>query len=176
MPDTSRIEQWLDQLPEEEIQRELNELQEQMTHLTQEIAKRREVLELKQRWRDWYQVSFSQGSPTATVEGLTEGGPAEFVPAVVILPPTGGIRERVLRVMDRRPDKEEWAVPELREALIANGWMADDDKALRSLVSALSRMTKEGRLERVRHGHYRSAVQSGMTALQSLLGDEGPSE
>ncbi len=164
MAGTSKIEEWLEALPEEEIQRELDEFQAELTRISAEVNKRREILEMKKRWREFYGVKFGQDS----TEPLTTNDEPPVTGDLTERPRS--IRAAVLRVMATDPAKNEWAVQELREALVQREWMADTPKALRSLLSALSRMTSEEELERVRQGIYRTAVQEA--ALQ-VFSDQG---
>jgi hypothetical protein len=161
------LEEWLDALPEAEIQRELDDLQAQLNHLSFEVNKRREVLEMKKRWREFYGVKSPESEPAANEAAVD----AELT---VTMDRPASIRESVLRAMASEPAKAEWSIQDIRIALVEREWMEDAKWALRSLLAALSRMTSDGDLQRVRRGVYRPAVQE--TALQTFADQGGASD
>ncbi len=149
----SKIEEWFASLPEEDIQREMDEWEERMREANIEYNKRREILDLKRRWREAYAVR----APAATDASKTE-------PTLFPERPSS-IRESVLQVIASDPMKATWTASELKDALVERGWMTNDQKSMRSLQSALSRMQAEGKIARVRHGVYRSAALAAAQAL-----------
>jgi hypothetical protein len=156
MSSPSNIEQWLDSLPEEVIQREMDEWEARLHEANVEFSKRREILDLKRRWRETYRRSPQPDTAPSPIEG--EGSLFPERPS--------SIRESVLRVFAAAPAKETWTTPEIAALLIERGWMESNEKSIRSLQSALSRMRSEGDVVRVRHGVYRSAAQA--TAAQAF--------
>jgi hypothetical protein len=156
------IEAWLDSLPEEVIQREMDEWEARMRQANIEYSKRREILELKRRWRESYGVSFEERG-------------SEDKPESTLFPERpSSIRESVLQVMVIDPLRI-WNTRELTDALVERGWMENDEKSVRSLQSALSRMQAEGLIIRVRHGHYKSvaSVFAEQAAAEQALSEQG---
>ena len=170
MDGRSVLERWLDELPEEEIQREMDEWEARMHEANAEYAKRREILDLKRRWRERYGVPSipPPGPPCMTwVEPL--GAPRCFLSA------RRASAQSVLQVLAAEPSDRTWSTPQIRDALVGRGWMEDDDKSMRSLQSALSRMKAEGRIIRVRHGVYKSAaVAAALTAAALDAASDSP--
>ena len=166
MPDQSIIEQWLDELPEDQIQQELDDLTRQMDALVLEIQKRREVLELKKRFREYFiprSQEVQQGrvvSPDPTLDFA--------VPVAEITPRS--IKAAVLRLMDDSPGTE-WPVRVIFDALVENGWLDNTNQALRSLAAALSRMRTEGDIERPSRGVYKPTTGSAVQVLEGV--DQG---
>lgn len=163
MQETSKIEEWLDALPEDEIQRELDEYQAQLEIIAREVNKRRELLDMKRRWRDFYGVGRPEPQPPDTAQG----------PSVTLFPERpSSIRGSVLEVIASDASRERWSAQLLKAKLVERGWMEDTTKAMRSLLSALSRMTADGELVRVGHGIYRSVAQDAAAQAFSGQGEE----
>lgn len=169
------IQRWLEDLPDEEIQREMDELNEQIRALSNRHNALREALDLKQRFRQFY----GGGTPTTTeISPAAENGAAvemPFIPSVTKvhapeLRPSS-ISKSVLLLMESVPDKREWSVSDLSDALVERGWLDRGTAAQRSLGAALSRMTTDGEIRRVSRGRY--APTAPEPASPSLLDSEG---
>jgi hypothetical protein len=160
-PNIDYVKDWLDQLPEEQIERQLQELSQEQSILSAKIGALREALELKKRFREWYGPAIS----------IADADHVTGIEAALVTKQAPTIREAVLAVM-ADPAHEEWPVPDLYGAIVANGWLEDSTQALRSLGAALSRMTAEGEIRRVRRGVYTRTPD--LAATQGLLdiGDE----
>ena len=175
MPTPSNIDyirEWLDQLPEEQIEQEIVELEAQISALSAEINTRREALGLKRRFNDLYRPQIEREVVDTGAQGYVHVSDHIVVTKHAARP--ASIRESVLRVMAETSAKDEWPVGDLYNALAERGWLEPSTQALRSLGAALSRMTAEGEIERARRGVYKRAVPE--TASQSLLdlgGDPG---
>ncbi len=171
MAKRSALEKWLDELPEEELQREMDEWEIVMRQANIEYAKRREVLELKRRWREQY------GSPsTAHAQTATEKTPEQESSSKQTLFPDrpANLRAAVLEVVNDGPPSQEWTTTDIRDGLVERGWMENSEKSVRTLQSALSRMQAEGRIVRVRHGVYQSAALAAASALAAANGVAEP--
>lgn len=150
---TDFIATWLDQLPEEEIQREIDALGQQISDLSLRLNTLREAVDMKRRFQQ-----FVAGRRPLAGDGRDSAPPAPGRPT--------SIREAVLLLMAHEPGVL-WPVTTLQSELIGRGWLKDSPQALRSLGAALSRMTSDGEIARVERGVYRFT-------LPSVVGD-GPS-
>jgi hypothetical protein len=161
------IKRWLDELPDEEIEREMAELNEEIQTLSARINTLRGALELKQRFRNLYEFHPDSGRiviaadpPTVTIGPGAEGEPRP-----------SSISKSVLLLMESNPEKREWSVKDLQGGLVKRGWLDDTTQAFRSLGAALSRMTADGEIRRASRGLYASV--SHGAASPSLLDSEG---
>ena len=172
MPTDFSIKRWLEQLPDEEIEREMNELEEQIQALHNRHSALREARDLKQRFKDFYSHSVAQPIGTEA-KGEDAAVPGTFIPSTtkVYAPELrpSSISKAVLLLMESG-DKPEWTVGEISDGLIERGWLNRSTQAQRSLGAALSRMTTDGEIRRVSRGRYATA--SPDTASPSLLDSE----
>ena len=147
-----KIETWLASLPDDAVEAELADLEAQMQALQQQIAVRRELLEMKRRL---------QGAPAGETpdQGTSDGavpkrGVEHEFPGDDDRAQRKRGKEAILAVM--RDDPESlWSLDRLADALVARGWMdrSDDDK--HALQVACSRMYRRKELRRMRPGVYR---------------------
>jgi len=167
------IKNWLEELPDEQIEGEIAALDEQIQTLAARINTLRGALELKQRFRNLY----GSEPPVSRTTAKSEEVPAievPFIPSVTKvhapeLRPSS-IGKSVLLVMESSPEKREWAVGDIYSALVDRGWLEDSNQSLRSLGAALSRMKSEGEIRRLSRGLYAPA--SSDAASPSLLDSE----
>lgn len=168
--DITFIKRWLDQLPEERIEQHIQELDKRLSALSAEIATWREALQLKRRFQDLY---IPQIAPDQRVHVAEHGIVTERASVKKHEERPASIKESVLRVMEEDPAKEEWTVDDLFNALVGRRWLETTNQALRSLGAALSRMTAEGSIKRVRRGVYKraTALASAPQSLTELGGE-----
>jgi hypothetical protein len=159
MPTDFSIQSWLEELPDEEIEREMNELQEQIQALSARHNTLREARDLKQRFRQFY----GGGTPTNITEiSSAENDAAAEMPFISSVtkvygpgaPRPSSISKSVLLVMESNPEKREWTVGDIYSALVDRGWLEDSKQSERSLGAALSRMKSEGEIDRPSRGLY----------------------
>jgi hypothetical protein len=170
------IQRWLEELPDEEIEREMKELNDQIQALAARHNTLREALELKQRFRNLYNrdIPTSRTDVILTDRGVSaEGDTISSVTKVSgeETPRPSSISKSVLLLMESNPEKREWAVRDIYSGLVERGWLEDSNQAERSLLAALSRMAKEGEIRRASRGLY--AQISPTAASPSLLDSEG---
>jgi hypothetical protein len=173
MPTDFSIQRWLEELPDEEIEREMSELNEQIQALSARHHALREALELKQRFRQFYGGTPSSVTEVSSAENDGVVG-VPFIPSVTKvhapeLRPSS-IGKSVLLVMESSPEKREWTVGDIYSALVDRGWIEDSKQSLRSLGAALSRMKSDGEVRRMSRGLYAPA--SSDAASPSLLDSE----
>jgi hypothetical protein len=143
----------LETLPVEDVRREVAQLEARVAKLQDEIDKRREVLAMHARWLDGVQPpapSPATESPASPTSSPTQSPPAS---------PADGARptraDALLRLLGEDPDRT-WKLSELRDELIARGWLEDTREASASLQVTASKLTRAGRIERPEAGHYRA--------------------
>jgi hypothetical protein len=172
-PTDFSIQQWLEELPDAEIEREIAALDEQIQALAARMNTFRGALELKQRFRNLYgetptnRTEISSAENDAVVEmPFIPSGTKVHAPE---LRPSS-ISKSVLLVMQSSPEKREWTVGDIYSALVDRGWLEDSKQSLRSMGAALSRMKSEGEIRRLGRGLY--APNSPDAASPSLLDSE----
>ena len=170
------MQRWLEELPDEQIEREMKELNEQIQVLAARANTLREALELKQRFRNLYADRAAVvGRTTVTISdrGLNTDGDTITSGTTVSgqdVPRPSSIGKAVLLLMELKPEKREWTVNDFYSGLVEREWLDDSKQALRSLGAALSRMTSDGELRRLSRGRYAGAASE--TASPSLLDSE----
>lgn len=175
MPTEFSIQRWLEELPDDEIEREMKVLEEQIQALSARHNTLREARDLKQRFRQFY----GGGTPTSvTTVSSAENDAAGTMPFIASKtkvfapgpPRPSSISKSVRLVLESSKDRE-WAVADIYSALVERGWLEDSKQSERSLGAALSRMTSDGEIRRVSRGLYAAAPAE--TVSQSLLDSEG---
>lgn len=175
-PNIDFIKDWLDQLPEERIERQLDEVNKQMSALAAKANAFREALELKKRFREFYGPQIERDESATSSTPTPAGINATSTVSGTVRAHNGSrpaMRKAVLEIM-ADPSQDEWPVPELQAELIRREWLDNTSQALRSLGAALSRMTTEGEVDRVRRGVYKlpksaSELAADLAASPSLL-------
>ncbi len=147
------LERWLDELPDDEIKREIDDLQTKLNELNAQISTRREALALKERYRELHRPRLG---PTV--------GPRVARP--------GSIPETILTIMESEPQVQMWSIGDLHASMVIHNWMANDDQTVRSLGAALSRMVANGDLVRVGRGLYKRPAQSAGELFTPIEGGE----
>jgi hypothetical protein len=160
-PNTDFITRWLNDLPEAEIEREIHDLSDQINELAARLNTLREAIELKRRFEMYMAPQIKQDDAGGA------GDDEQPAPRESSADKPGSIREGVLAVMESNPARAEWSLPAIYKSLVEREWLEDSNQAMRSLGAALSRMTTEGEIARVRRGVYKRAAKSA--ALQELL-------
>jgi len=142
------VDDFLRAYPEEQLRREIEQLE-------MELLDKREELELVQRWKHLRALedgSQPDGGHEADAEAEGERQPARVESEGADAPATR--REAIETVMRERPN-HSWKLSELREALVARGWLPDDEASNHRLQVTASRMAKRRQLRRPRQGYYR---------------------
>lgn len=158
--DIGFLSEWLDQLPEQQIETRIAELEKKNAAILAELSSLREALALKQRFRDMYRPHIDSGEQ-------------RVVPGFTGRPPSS-IRESVLRAMAETPQKQAWSVADIHNALVERNWSDLSSQAQRSLSASLSRMTADGEIKRIGRGLYQLAAPKGGGFLtDEVEGDPG---
>lgn len=170
-PTDFSIKDWLEALPDSEIEREMAELDQQIQALAARMNTLRGALELKQRFRNLYGETPTSQTEVSSAENDPVSG-VPFIPSVTKvhapeLRPSS-ISKSVLLVMESSPEKREWSVGDIYSALVDRGWLEDSKQSERSLGAALSRMKSDGEVRRVSRGLY-APPSSANAASPSLL-------
>lgn len=127
-PGEFSLQRWLEELPDDEIEREMNLLHEQIQTLTARYSTLQEARSLKQR----FQCPRPSAEPSPRPSSISKG---------------------VLLVM-ASGEKSEWSVGDIYQALVNHGWIEYSNRSLRSLGAVLSRMYSDGEIRRIARGRY----------------------
>jgi polyhydroxyalkanoate synthesis regulator phasin len=153
---SSRIEDWLAAFPIAEIEKDVRELraeaeiiQIQMADLQErygtvalELTKAEQALMFRERLMREIDDAIAATRPEVLHTRR---------------PPRKRGKSAVLAIFHEGAPSMELRAEDVRDAMIARGWM-NEDESTHSIQVALSRLTREERLERVRYGVYRLPV------------------
>lgn len=93
--------------------------------------------------------------PLDLVENFETGASEAAKPKRTAIGDTPGTRRAAIEiVMDAEPGRT-WKLSDLRQALVARGWLGADDDEYHRLQVTASRMTQRKQLVRPTQGHYR---------------------
>lgn len=164
------IDRWIEAseaLDEDEIVRELEELQDEARRLAIEIQKREDALEVKRRWARPGESGEGAGA------GLRHTTPRTHNPFVTPQTPRLPLdgngsaaaapksrREAVLALLGENPD-HAWKLAEIRAAMVERGWLAPDDSVAHSLGVVVSKMARSGEIARPQTGYYQLRPDNG---------------
>lgn len=152
----SELDRWIQELREEELQKRIrdldariaelreseHELRRERAALTVEREQSQEALDFKQRWLDIAQRVAMLQTP---VSGFDDGRDPDEKPR------RG--RDSVRALMRNFPRETEWTAPRVLEELVKRDWADRDDT--HAVQVNLSRMAREGELDRPARGVYR---------------------
>jgi hypothetical protein len=135
MGGSSAFERWVEKMPASEVEADLGRLQAEQFELQAQIDVLRKALQLKKV------SAFRQGHEPRRVDSA-QGPPADGA----------GRRGRdaVRAIIRANPEKDEWNISEMLEALRERGWPAN----VHSVGVNLSRMYRDGELGRPEYGRY----------------------
>lgn len=130
---TGKVEKWLQALPEEAIQTELENLRNEALDLQRRIEVREQALTMKRALSE-------EASPEPDLESLFPVRPTS----------NGGEvkrgRDAIRTIIAALPHRTEWSIPDMLAAMHERGWPANTH----SVQVNLSRMYRDGEL--TKHG------------------------
>lgn len=135
-----RVEKWVEALPVELIEEELEELREQARAIQRQIRAREQALEMKRSFDEE-----NAGRSDTPVEVVDTG-----LRTRMLTPPPFRGREAVRKVIEQTPDRSKWTIPEMLAAIQKRGWIANTH----AVQVNLSRMFRDGELEKDGVGVY----------------------
>jgi hypothetical protein len=134
---TTEVEKWLEALPEELIEAELEDLRGEVRELNRRIELREQALAMKR--------TFSNGRG----DQARGNWPVQQTRAFPANPPFRG-RDAIRQVMRETPGKRTWTISEMLEAILKRGWTGNTH----SVQVNLSRMYRDGELDKDGVGVY----------------------
>jgi hypothetical protein len=154
---TEVIERWLNDLPAEQLQQEIDGLELQIQQLAFQVNARRDILQLRERFRNFYAHRIPDATTTTVREDTAPPQPAPGTGSEQLLttkPRT--LAAGVLSLMDESV-AHEWTTGDIYGTMVAYGWIEDSEPSQRSLGAALSRMAAANDIVRIRRGVYAPA-------------------
>ncbi|HWC48979.1 MAG TPA: hypothetical protein VG448_08880 [Solirubrobacterales bacterium] len=134
---TDEVEKWLESLPEESIEAELEELRNQVSGINRAIEIREQALAMKRTFAN------------ERLDPRRGNWPVRQTRVFEASAPFRG-RDAVRQVIRETPEKRTWTISEMLEAILKRGWAGNTH----SVQVNLSRMYRDGELDRESVGVY----------------------
>lgn len=134
---TTEVERWLESLPEESIEAELEELRRQAHEINRGIEIREQALAMKRTF-----TNERHGQPRGN-------WPVRQTRVFEASPPFRG-RDAIRQIIQETPAKRTWTIAEMLEAILKRGWTGNTH----SVQVNLSRMYRDGELDKESVGVY----------------------
>jgi hypothetical protein len=134
---TGKVEKWLESLPEESIEVELDELRHQAKEINRAIEIREQALGMKRTFTN------------ERLDPRRGNWPVRQTRVFEASPPFRG-RDAIRQVIRETPEKRTWTISEMLEAILRRGWTGNTH----SVQVNLSRMYRDGELDKESVGVY----------------------
>jgi hypothetical protein len=149
---TDDLEKWVEAIPAQTIESELDELRRTRRTIDQKIEVREQALAMKRAFAG------------ERADGLGQSGETKVI---AVNPPLRG-REAIRRVLAATPEKGTWTIPEMLKAIHDRGWIANTH----AVQVNLSRMYRDGELSKAGTGIY-CRPDVGRSLLSSAQPEQG---
>jgi hypothetical protein len=150
----SEIEKWVESVPEEAIEEELDQLRRQALAINRRIEVREQALAIKR--------SFASVD-AHSVPADNAGNSGRHLPGAKPTNPPFRGRDAIRRVIAQTPARRNWTIPDMLDAIHKRGWTANTH----AVQVNLSRMYRDGELEKDGVGIYAvPGRQDGLSASE----------
>jgi|GEM_PF-4071169 len=134
---TDEVEKWLESLPEESIEAELEQLRHKAKEINRGIEIREQALTMKRTFTHERRDQARGNWPVRQTRVFSPNAPFRG-------------RDAIRKVIEETPEKRRWTISEMLEAILQRGWTGNTH----SVQVNLSRMYRDGELDKESVGVY----------------------